>query len=195
MDTVLAEIITRWSLLAVLAALCILRYRPPTITGAHCTAMVTLPEALPDGSPANAERQREAGPEPVLLIVDDEHPVRELSRRMAGRIGYTVLTAADGMEAVDVFRRHTRAVSCVILDVHMPRLDGSATFRVLRDIRPEVPIILCSGQCERETAEQLVGQRPSGFLAKPFSFAQFREAVQRAVAGDQQSGSLWTPQR
>ena len=183
MDTTLLALTAYGSVMAaVLAALSALqRCLQPAGAGGSFTVLTTLPRAPQDGSLlGNGPRRPETGR--VLLIVDDEDMVREVSSRMAMRLGYRVLTAADGIEAVEVFRRHGDTVACVILDVRMPRLDGIATFGVLRGLRQDVPIILCSGYCEPAEAERLAGKGVSAFLAKPFVFAHFRDVLQRTLA-------------
>lgn len=164
------------------------------IDGWSRQSLPTVPAAaLMTGSglaPANAEAGSPARParaKPVLLIVDDEHAVRELTSRMARRLGYAVLGASDGQEAVDVFRRHADAVACVVLDVRMPRHDGIAAFGVLRGLRADLPIILCSGYCDPRAAERLNHERRTCYLAKPFTFAHLRDALAQ-ILSDQPGG-------
>ena len=117
---------------------------------------------------AGAQEWRGQG---TVLVVDDEEPVRFLAERMVERIGFSVLTACDGHEALEVFREHADEIVCVLLDLTMPRLDGEQTFDELRRIRPEVKVILCSGYNEQETTQRFVGKGLAGFVQKPYTLA------------------------
>jgi len=121
----------------------------------------------------------------LLLIVDDEIPVRVLASRMATRLGFGVLQAVDGVEGVEQFRRHVDEVSCVLLDLTMPRMDGIAAFAALRRIRPDVPIVLCSGYSERDATVHLVDHLLSAFLAKPFTYDAFQAVIGQVMAEGQ----------
>ena len=81
----------------------------------------------------------------TVLLVDDEESVRAIGRQMLQKMGYTVVTACDGREALDRFQKAAGAVACVILDLTMPHMDGEETFRELRKLDPGVSVILSSG--------------------------------------------------
>lgn len=104
----------------------------------------------------------------TVLVVDDEEAVRGVAKAMLERCGYTVLTAADGREAIDVYQAHIDELAAVLLDMNMPKMGGEETFRELQRVHPGVPILLTSGYSERETAAQFAGQGPAGFIQKPF---------------------------
>ena len=119
-----------------------------------------------------------------VLVVDDEDTVRTLTRRMLERVGFTVLTAIDGREAVDIFRRVAAAVDLVILDLTMPHLDGEACFRELRLINPTVKVILSSGYNEQDVVNLFAGKGLAGFIQKPYTSEELITSV-RDVLGDQ----------
>lgn len=180
--TLLGAIATACGVTAVARLLGIIdgRSRPALAMGPTAALMTGS-----DPTPVKAEARSPARPvraRPVLLIVDDEPAVRELTSRMARRLGYAVLSAGDGQEAVDVFRRHADAVACVVLDVRMPRHDGIAAFGVLRGLRSDLPIILCSGYCDPRAAETLNHEPRTCYLAKPFTFAHFRDALAQILS-------------
>ncbi len=87
-----------------------------------------------------------------MLLVDDEEGVRTVGKRLLERIGLEVLIAADGCEALQVYQEHQDRIDCVVLDLTMPKMDGEETYRELRRIAPDVPIVLSSGFAEREVA-------------------------------------------
>ena len=110
--------------------------------------------------------------------------MRTLTRRMLERVGFTVLTATDGREAVQIFQRLAAEVSLVILDLTMPHLDGEACFRELRLIKPTVQVILSSGYNEQDVVNLFAGKGLAGFIQKPYTSAELIDRV-RDVLGDQ----------
>ena len=107
----------------------------------------------------------------LVLVADDEEMVRSLVERMLRRGGFSVLTAADGRQAVQLFREHADEIACVLLDLTMPHLDGEQAFAQLRRIRPEVKVVLCSGYSEQEATARFSGKGLAGFLQKPFGMS------------------------
>jgi PAS domain S-box-containing protein len=107
----------------------------------------------------------------LVLLADDEPAVRAVGQAMLERLGFTVLSATDGREAVERFREHTEEIVCVLLDLVMPRLDGEAAFREIRAIRPDARVLLTSGYSEQEISERFAEAGIAGFLEKPFRFA------------------------
>ena len=126
----------------------------------------------------HAQARRFSG---TVLLVDDEKTVRELTQHMLERLGFAVLTAADGREAVEVFREHTDDVACVILDLTMPRMDGEAAFRKLRRIQRDVRVIMSSGYNEQEVAQRFAGKGLAGFLQKPYQLSTLAERLRAAL--------------
>lgn len=127
--------------------------------------------------PAGMKRAAKAGTRPagvtwrgtgVVLLVDDEPAVRTVAGKMLERGGFKVLLAADGREALDIYRRQADEIRCVILDLKMPRMDGVETFRELRRFRPGVRVILASGYGDHEVMEDFASEGLAGFIAKPY---------------------------
>ncbi len=104
----------------------------------------------------------------TILVVDDDEDMRTLGRTILEKQGLEVIAAADGREAIKVFRTYPDVIHVVLLDLTMPHMDGQETFLALRRIRPDVAIILCSGYDEKAAIRRFAGQRPSGFLQKPY---------------------------
>lgn len=109
----------------------------------------------------------------IVLLVDDEETVREIGRDMLQRLGYAVITARNGLEAVDIFRSHTD-ISLVILDLTMPLMDGMQCVKALRALQPEIPILMSSGFNEQEVAKQSDAQGLAGFIQKPYRLADLK---------------------
>ena len=107
----------------------------------------------------------------TVLVVDDEPQVLQALTLLLGSIGYDVLTASSGREAVAIVRRSGLAISLVILDVVMPEMSGSQTYSALRKVAPGIKVLLSSGYgTEVRTVERLA-QGCQGFIQKPFDAA------------------------
>jgi PAS domain S-box-containing protein len=117
----------------------------------------------------------------TVLVVDDETVVREVARAMLERIGCRVLTAGGGLEAVEVFRAHAGEISCVILDLTMPDMDGVATFGELRRVNPDAKVILSSGHNEQEATRRFAGKGLAGFIHKPYQIQSLRVILERIL--------------
>jgi len=94
-------------------------------------------------------------------------------------IGYRVLEAEDGVDAVQVYEVRAGEIDGVILDYSMPRMDGVATLRELRRIRPEAKVILSSGYSEQETSLRFAGPDFDAFIQKPYHIKTLQRTLQR----------------
>jgi len=116
----------------------------------------------------------------TVLLVDDEETVCRIGVEMLRELGFTPITARDGLEALGIFRE-TPGIAFVILDLTMPRMDGAQCFRDLRLLDPTVKVIMSSGYNEQEVAQRFVGQRLSGFIQKPYRLSVLRDVIKRVV--------------
>jgi CheY-like chemotaxis protein len=119
----------------------------------------------------------------AVLLVEDEEPVRKMTRVMLTRLSYTVLEASDGIEAVEVFRQHQNEICCVLCDLTMPRMDGWETLLALRKISPGIPVILSSGYDKAQVMEGEHAEWPQAFLGKPYKLSDLRETIQKVIVG------------
>jgi len=119
--------------------------------------------------------------EGTVLLVDDEETIRTLGARMLASLGFTVLTAADGQEALAVYREHRGEIEVVVLDLTMPHMDGEEAFRELRLIDPEVRVVMSSGYTESDITARFAGKGLVGFVQKPYSLAKLAEQLQSAL--------------
>ncbi|MDQ6992677.1 MAG: cache domain-containing protein [Mariprofundus sp.] len=104
-----------------------------------------------------------------VLIVDDEETIREMASMMLEDMGFASLTAKDGLDGVNVYRQHQPEITCVLMDMTMPRMDGKTCFTELRRINSEVKVILSSGYNEQEAISCFAGQGLAGFIQKPYT--------------------------
>jgi signal transduction histidine kinase/ActR/RegA family two-component response regulator len=103
-----------------------------------------------------------------VLLVEDEEAARELARIVLERSGIDVVEAADGVEALAIFRLQPEDFDCVLLDLTMPHMDGVETYARLQKVRPDIPVILCSGYPESAAVARFANLGLSGFLKKPY---------------------------
>jgi PAS domain S-box-containing protein len=113
-----------------------------------------------------------------VLLVDDEETVRGIGSEMLKELGFDVITAEDGREAVAAFKSNPD-ISIVILDLTMPRMDGEQCFRELRQLNPDVKVIMSSGYNEQEVTQKFVGKGLAGFIQKPYKLSTIREVMSR----------------
>ncbi len=140
-------------------------YLPPVAAGEGSVA------AKAD-SPAEA---RESGG--FILVVDDEAGIREIAKGILEVFGYCVITASDGAEGIEMYRKRRGAIEAVLLDMTMPDMAGIEVLGELRRINPCVFVLLMSGYPEAEAASRVSDDKPDGFLQKPFSLEGLGEAV------------------
>jgi CheY-like chemotaxis protein len=141
--------------------------------GRGATFSVHLPEsdtAVPDESAPPPERARHGGSGTVLLV-DDEETVLRVCTRMLEHLGYSVLQAKDGQEAVAILRQDPGRISLVILDMIMPSMTASDAFDALRAVSPGVKVLLATGYSADGPAADLLARGCNGFIHKPFSLA------------------------
>lgn len=125
----------------------------------------------------------------TLLLVDDDGFLLESTGAMVELMGFTLITARDGVEALEVFQQHRGDIRCVITDLTMPRMDGWETLAALRHLQPTLPVILASGYDKGHVMAGARVERPQAFLSKPFGLRQLREAVDQALGSVQSKGN------
>jgi CheY-like chemotaxis protein len=106
---------------------------------------------------------------------------------MLHELGFTVLTAVDGRDALELYRSHFEEIVCVILDLTMPHLDGEQTFREFRRINPGVRVLMSSGYNEQEINQKFVGKGLAGFLQKPYTLMDFSRKLREVL--DMEAGN------
>ncbi|OGV42699.1 MAG: hypothetical protein A2X46_05380 [Lentisphaerae bacterium GWF2_57_35] len=118
----------------------------------------------------------------MVLIVDDEPSVANMARRILEVKGFAVMTAQDGIEALELFKTHHAQIGCVLLDLTMPRMDGQETMAEMLRIQPDARIVISSGYSAEQVREQFSGGGPAGFILKPYRASDLLAAVSEALA-------------
>jgi PAS domain S-box-containing protein len=116
-----------------------------------------------------------------VLIVDDEEAVSAVAANVLKVLGFTVDTAADGHAALDLFKSETGRYQLVLLDLTMPRMDGEETFRALRQLKPDVKVILMSGFNKVDAINRFTGKGLAGFVQKPFDVDTLAAELRRVL--------------
>ncbi len=120
-----------------------------------------------------------------ILVMDDEKRIRTVTKKMLGGLGYTVVCARDGEETIELYRSAEAAgepFDAVILDVHVPEgMGGSEAVKMLRELDPEVKVIICSADHENPLMKEKDQYGVREVLSKPFTFEQLRQTVIRVV--------------
>ncbi len=117
-----------------------------------------------------------------VLLAEDNEMVRDMIAIMLEQLGYQVMKANDGMEALELFHACHNEICLVLSDIIMPRMDGWKTLAAIKGIRQDIPVLLISGCYERAQVQpQKDCQKPQAFLQKPFSKKGLKEALDRIL--------------
>jgi CheY-like chemotaxis protein len=114
-------------------------------------------------------------------VVDDEPSLRKIVANAIKGMGFTVLTAQDGVEAVEMFQQHLKEIRLVICDLTMPRMGGWETLTALRNLSPGIPVILASGYSEAQVMAGNHPELPQAFLSKPYEYESLNDAIKRVI--------------
>ena len=116
-----------------------------------------------------------------ILLVDDEEMVADIGKDLLEKLGYTVLVAAGGAEAIKLFQRHRDQIELVILDMIMPDMSGGETFSRMRAIKPNAKILLSSGYSLDSRASAIMKQGCNGFIQKPFNLKKISHKIREIL--------------
>ena len=117
-----------------------------------------------------------------ILVVDDEPDIRFAAFDIFEHLGLEAILAADGLEALEKVKEHRGKLRLILLDLTMPRMNGVECLKAIREIDPDVPVLMTSGYSQSESASELAGLPFSGFLEKPYSLSSLK-AKMRAILG------------
>jgi CheY-like chemotaxis protein len=118
-----------------------------------------------------------------VLVVDDEHLVRIMVQLGLERSGFNVWLAANGREAIDLYRTHRQDIAVVLLDVRMPGLDGPRTLDALRELDPDVRVCFMSGNTGAHEQGELLQRGAAYVIAKPFHLGDLADTLRQVAHG------------
>jgi CheY-like chemotaxis protein len=133
---------------------------------------VDTPERLPT---QNSELP--IGNGELILVVDDEVAIREITKTSLETYNYKAITASDGIEAVAIYAEHREKISVVLTDMMMPSMDGPTTIRTLQKINPQVKIIAVSGLASSDKLTKAASTGVKTFLSKPYTTKELLETI------------------
>ncbi len=136
------------------------------------------------GVPADAGAAEESRAGGTVLVIEDDETVRTMSMSMLKRIGWAAVPAANGEQALALFPEQRQTIDCVICDLSMPGMDGWETISALREIDPEIPVILASGYDQASAMAGEHREMPQTFLHKPYDSIALKQALETAMATD-----------
>ncbi|MFT5468593.1 MAG: signal transduction histidine kinase/ActR/RegA family two-component response regulator [Verrucomicrobiales bacterium] len=153
---------------------------------------VAVIQALPERQPTEDEDEPAVkGGTETILLVDDDPEVRQVSETFLTQCGYEIITAGDGEVGLEVFETNRGNVSCVVLDLTMPKLSGADTFKRLRETDPDLPVIIYSGYViNSDEFETQNGSRPNAILCKPFDLGDMANLIRDVLDGSMQKTGL-----
>jgi signal transduction histidine kinase/CheY-like chemotaxis protein len=148
------------------------------------TFEIVLPGRTVEASePLVQEAQQEVDmTQQLVLVIDDEEPVRDAVTDILDLEGLSVLTASDGQAGIDLYRQRQADIGLILLDLSMPGLNGEETLRELRQINARARVLLSSGYSHNEVAARFADQSDVGFIQKPYDAEQLVLEVKRYLA-------------
>ena len=154
--------------------------------GRGTTFTILLPVFKKENYRTIVEKEREpaAALEGLALLIDDEEVVREIGSDMLKTMGVKCLTAGNGTEGIEMFKKNSAEIKLVILDIEMPGISGEKVFHVLKGINPEVKILIVSGYGKEYLETTIFKNKIDHFLPKPFKIEQLAYKVKRLLGGN-----------
>ncbi len=125
----------------------------------------------------------------TILLVEDETQVRLIAKALLEHIGFTVLEAVNGKEALELYQRNATDIALVMTDIGMPVMDGYELFSELKKLNPGLPVIISSGYGDAEVTARIGTDSTARLISKPYGADQLREVLKRALEGHVSHGS------
>ena len=133
------------------------------------------------------EQEFPTGQGELILLVDDEAPIREITKKSLEMYNYRVLTASDGIETLALYAQYQEQIGVVVMDLVVPEIDGLTAMRTLKKINPAVKMIAVSGSASQEKTDAAAKIGSQAFLAKPYTVGELLLTLQRLLR-NQNSG-------
>ena len=117
----------------------------------------------------------------TVLLVDDEDMIIEVAEQLLKHLGYRVLMAGSGKEAIKIYQEESQHIDMVILDMVMPEMGGGETYDALKMLNPKVKVLLSSGYSIDGQATEILGRGCNGFIQKPFKVEEFSQKLREIL--------------
>jgi len=156
------------------------RVEVQTAPGVGSTFRIALPAVPREALVSKVVVKTDLNGTGLILVVDDDTNVLNLARAILERYGYDVLIAENGKAALQVFRDNAEKITAVLMDLTMPLMGGGEAFRLMNQIRPEIPIVISSGYCETQVREQFTGAL-AGVIQKPYTVAELGRKIEAVL--------------
>jgi PAS domain S-box-containing protein len=117
----------------------------------------------------------------TILMIDDENMVIEVGQLMLEKLGYQVIAVDNGEKAITAFQENFDGIDMVLLDMIMPGMDGGKTFDRIREIKPDIPVLLSSGYALNGQAEKIMQRGCNGFIQKPFHITELSQKIRKIL--------------
>jgi two-component system, cell cycle sensor histidine kinase and response regulator CckA len=124
-----------------------------------------------------------------ILLVEDEDLIRKYTEEMMRSLNFRVMAAANGDEAIQIYRNHCAATDLVLLDMIMPGMDGYGVFKILEEINPQVKVIITSGYTVDQRIDQILSSGPHGYLKKPYTLDELAEEISKTLDRSHPNGN------
>ena len=119
----------------------------------------------------------------TILLVDDEAIVIGVGKQMLEKLGFAVLTASNGQEALDIFKANKDRIDLVVLDMIMPGMGAGDTYDELQVLDPEIKVLLSSGYGVDEQTNEILQRGCRGFIQKPFNMQVLSQKIEEVMLG------------
>jgi two-component system, cell cycle sensor histidine kinase and response regulator CckA len=153
--------------------------------GAGTLFQILLPcgTRVPAGDRASEDELRRLRGHGTVLIIEDESSPRNFARLALEEVGFETRTASDGRAGLTILRQHRGGIAAVLLDLTMPQMDGTEVLREIRQLEPDMPVLVMSGYSESELSSRFEGMGASGFIQKPFEPRELATRFHKLLSG------------
>ena len=148
--------------------------------GSSFSIILPLKEPAEDMDIPAEDEKLVMGNESVLLV-DDEERILTVGREICKALGYSVITADSGKEALKIYKKKRRSINLVILDMIMPEMNGLETFLELKRMNPDIKVLLSTGYSIDEKAQEMLRQGCKGYILKPYSVIDFSHKIREVL--------------
>ncbi len=132
-------------------------------------------------NPSEKLKSKLPGGTETIMLVDDQDAIWDFMIEALQTLGYSVILAENGLDAVEIYRSNPGQIDCVILDMIMPKMGGHNTFYQLKTLNPDVKVILSSGYVSQEEVDDLLKQGAKAFIPKPHRISDIAKELRSVL--------------